>query len=154
MTPSEFFDRLSNARSLSTVTSAVDEFVASHQEACAWLPVGGRENNRGTIEVSTDPGRSAVERLTNGIDAILEAQFEAHNGNPECRSPKEAARAWLNVPEGGLSGMTPAQRRALAQQVTIKILNGEGRDSRVLEIRDYGGRRHSRINAAYYSQSE
>src|SRR5262249_45197864 len=82
--------------------------------------------------------RSAVERLTNGIDAILEAQFEAHNGVPECRTPKEAARAWLNVPEGGLSAMTPAERRALAQQTTIRVLNGEGRESRLLEIRDYG----------------
>src|ERR1700693_1131271 len=34
--------------------------------------------------------------------------------------------------------MTPAQRRVIAQQTTIKILNGEGHDSRVLEIRDYG----------------
>lgn len=138
MTEGEFFDRLSGARSLSEVNAVVDDFLASHVGDCAWSPIGGRENNRGTIEVSSDPGRSAVERLTNGIDAILEAQFEAHTGIPDCRSPKEAARAWLNVPEGGLSEMTPTQRRALAQQVTVKILSGEGRDSRILQIRDHG----------------
>jgi hypothetical protein len=93
MTDGELFDRLRVARNVSDVGAAVDEFVASRPGECAWIPIGGRENNRGTIEVSSDPGRSAVERLTNGIDAILEAEYESHNGMPECRSPKEAASA-------------------------------------------------------------
>jgi hypothetical protein len=138
MTDSELFDRLRVARSVSDVGAAVDEFVASRPGECAWIPIGGRENNRGTIEVSSDPGRSAVERLTNGIDAILEAEYDSHNGMPECRSPKEAASAWLNVPQGGLSELTATQRRSLAQRVAVKILAGEGRDSRILEVRDNG----------------
>src|SRR5262245_34768778 len=138
MTEGELFDRLCTARSVQDVNAAVDEFVASHSGECAWIPFGGRENNRGTIEVSADPGRSAVERLTNGIDAILESEYESHSGIPECRSPKDAASAWLNVPEGGLSDLTTTQRRALAQRVAVKILAGEGRDSRILEVRDRG----------------
>ena len=139
MTEAELLERLRAARGAPEVTTIVEEFLASHPAGeCAWLPIGGRENNRGTIELSADPGRSAVERLTNGIDAVLEAQYELHNGIPECRSPKEAASAWLNVPEGGLSQLTTTQRRALAQQVSVKILAGEGRESRILEIRDTG----------------
>src|SRR5438128_8256211 len=126
MTPVELFDKLRQARAGSEVDAAVGEFVIGHAGDCSWIPVGRRENNRGTIELSADPGRSAVERLTNGIDAVLEAQYELHNGIPECRSPKEAASAWLNVPEGGLSQLTTTQRRALAQQVSVKILAGEG----------------------------
>jgi hypothetical protein len=138
MTEGELFDRLHAARAISEVAAAVDEFLASRPGECAWVPFGGRENNRGTIEVSADPGRSAVERLTNGIDAILEAEYESHNGIPECRSPKEAASAWLNVPELGLSALTPTQRRSLAQRVSVKILAGEGRESRILEVHDNG----------------
>jgi hypothetical protein len=138
MTPRELFDRAYAARTVSDFGAAVDEFVASRPGECAWIPIGGRENNRGTIEVSSDPGRSAVERLTNGIDAILEAEYESHNGMPECRSPKQAASAWLNVPQGGLSELTATQRRSLAQRVTVKILAGEGRESRILEVRDNG----------------
>jgi hypothetical protein len=82
-----------------------------------WIPLGGRENNKGTVEVSGDTGRSLVERLTNGIDAVLELEHELHKGTPNCRSPKEAASAWLNVPDGGLSDMTNMQRRTLAQKV-------------------------------------
>src|ERR1043166_2524121 len=138
MTPVELFDRLRMARAGSEVDAAVSMFVIEHAGEGSWIPVGRRENNRGTIEVSADPGRSAVERLTNGIDAVIEAEFESHHGIPICRTPKEAAAAWLNVPAGGLSDLTPAQRRALAQGISVKILAGEGRDSRILEVRDTG----------------
>jgi hypothetical protein len=102
------------------------------------MPFGNRENNRGTIEGAADPGRSLVERVTNAIDAVLEREHADHSGRPECRSPKEAAIAWLNVPEGGLSGLSPAQRRALARRVTITLLEGEGRSKRVVEVSDRG----------------
>src|SRR5437870_13519634 len=133
MTEGELFSRLRDAVAVADVNRAVEDFVTARAGECSWIPIGRRENNRGTIDVSADPGRSAVERLTNGIDAILEAEYESHNGIPECRSPKEAASAWLNVPELGLSALTPAQRRSLAQRVSVKILAGEGRESRILE---------------------
>ncbi|HXG08110.1 MAG TPA: hypothetical protein VNI77_12380 [Nitrososphaera sp.] len=46
------------------------------------MPVGGegRENNRGQIEIGTDPGKGIVERITNGIDAVLELEHDRHNG--------------------------------------------------------------------------
>lgn len=135
MTPTEFYRELQNAGSVSAAEDALQRFQGAHRTR--WLPVG-RENNRGTIEVSSDPARSAVERLTNGMDGILELEYQRHSGLPECRSPREAAVAWLGVPETGLSAMTPAERRALAQKVSIRMEQGEGRESRVLEIRDQG----------------
>jgi hypothetical protein len=135
MTPTEFFRELRGADSVSVVETALRRFQGHHKTR--WLPVG-RENNRGTIEVSSDPARSAVERLTNGMDGVLELEYQRHSGLPECRSPREAAEAWLGVPESGLSAMTPVQRRALAQRVSIRMEEGEGRESRVLEVRDQG----------------
>ena len=72
------------------------------------------------------------------MDAVLELEHERHFGLPICRSPREAAIAWLGIPENGLSAMMPAQRRSLAPRVTIKLEPGEGRESRVVEIRDRG----------------
>jgi hypothetical protein len=51
---------------------------------------------------------------------------------------KEAAVAWLSVPTGGLSELTPQQRRGFAQQVIVGVLPGEGKDSWTIEVRDYG----------------
>ncbi|MCZ7625024.1 MAG: hypothetical protein M5R38_03575 [Candidatus Methylomirabilis sp.] len=79
-----------------------------------------------------------VERLTNGIDAILEAECERHRGVPDCRSPREAATAWLGISERGLSEMTPAQRQAVARRVVTHLLPGDGRQGRLIEIRDLG----------------
>lgn len=134
----EFFNAIRAATSVSDIETAITQFEAQNSPSIQWVPFGSRENNRGTIEAAADPGRSLVERLTNGIDAILEEEYERHNGRPSCRSPKEAATAWLNVPAGGLSDMSATQRRALAQRVTIKIEVGEGRSSRIVEVRDFG----------------
>src|SRR5713101_2722060 len=135
MTPAEFFRELQASTSGSQVDAALRRFQAAQRTR--WLPVG-REKNRGTIEVSSDPARSAVERLTNGMDGVLELEYQRHSGLPDCRSPREAGVAWLGVPENGLSAMTPVQRRALAQRVSIRMEEGEGRESRIVEVRDRG----------------
>src|SRR5262249_52896005 len=133
-----FFRALQAAATTDEVERALDSFEATHQSQLRWTSFGLRDNNRGVIEVSTDPGRSLVERITNGIDAILEAEHAGHPRSPICRTPKEAATAWLNVPDAGLSDMTPRQRRTLAERVMIRLLPGDGREGRTVEVRDQG----------------
>ena len=132
------FDALLAASTIEDVASALETFEDAQRNRVGWVPVGGKENNRGPIEVSADPGRSLVERLTNSIDAVLELEHELHRGMPDCRSPRQAATAWVSVPERGLSEMTPAQRRVLADRVKIRLLPGDGRDRRLILIRDLG----------------
>jgi hypothetical protein len=138
MTTYELFKNLILSNTICELESNLNIYISLNAEFMSWIPFGGRDNNRGTIEASADPGRSLVERLTNGIDAILEEEFSLHKGFPDCRSPKEAATAWLNVPMNGLSEMSTTERRTLARRVEIKLKNGEGKSSRVVEIRDFG----------------
>lgn len=105
----------------------------------SYVPVGARENNRGAIDVASDPVRAFIERITNAHDAILELEHQAHNGNPMCRSPREAAEAWLGVPAStGLSGLTPRQRQELAKRTIVRLEPGEGAQSRILSVIDSG----------------
>jgi hypothetical protein len=134
----ELYLALQAAATPNEVETALERFEATNAPAVRWVPVGGREVNRGNIEVSGDPGRALVERVTNGIDAALEAEHDRHRGLPVCWTPKEAARAWLNVPDEGLSGMTTGQRRSLAERVTVRLLPGAGRAARVVEVIDRG----------------
>jgi hypothetical protein len=138
MTTLEFFKALVGSAAVPEIDSAITEFETAHGVAVKWVPVGGRENNSGSVEVSGDPGRSLVERVTNAVDAVLEAEHEKHNGRPVCRSPREAATAWLNVPDNGLSDLTTRQRQHLANRVIIKLQPGTDRDARTLEVRDHG----------------
>lgn len=104
------------------------------------MPVGGegRENNRGQIEIGTDPGKGIVERITNGIDAVLELEHDRHNGIPECRSPREAAISWLNVSSKGLHELSPARRRELASSVIVTITEGDDKTHRTIQVVDSG----------------
>ncbi|HWQ00335.1 MAG TPA: hypothetical protein VNK92_07675 [Vicinamibacterales bacterium] len=138
MDQKSLLDALLRARIAEEVRSAVQTFEAAHGTSVVWIPIGEKENNRGPIEISADPGRSLVERVTNAIDAVLEAECERHRGVPECRSPREAAITWIGIPEHGLSEMTPAQRQAIAKRVAIRLLPGEGPQARLVEIRDLG----------------
>ncbi|MEJ2253225.1 MAG: hypothetical protein P8Y75_02455, partial [Nitrospirota bacterium] len=138
MTERDFLLALLGSRSVSEIDTAINNFESGRHLQVGWIPFGNRENNRGAIEVATDPGRSLVERLTNALDAVLEAEHERHNGIPTCRSPEEAATAWLNVPAEGLSGMSSAQRRMLAQRVSVQMVAGDGPDRRIVIVHDDG----------------
>lgn len=138
MTTLELFTALVSSTAVADIDSAITQFKTAHGVAVKWVPVGGRENNRGSVEVSGDPGRALVERVTNAVDAVLESEHEKHHGHPDCRSPREAATAWLNVPENGLSDLTTRQRQQLANRIVIKLQPGTDRDARTLEIRDHG----------------
>lgn len=138
MNTHDFFRALVNGRVVADIDAATRQFEAAHGAAIEWVPVGGRPNNRGSIEVSGDPGRALVERITNGIDAVIESEHERHAGRPQCRSPREAATAWLNVPENGLSELSTRQRQQLADRISVKLEPGGDRDSRTVEIRDRG----------------
>lgn len=49
----------------------VENFIKKYGGSWNWKPVGGREN-AGVIEMGSEPGDALAERITNGIDAILE----------------------------------------------------------------------------------
>lgn len=138
MKPEELLKALVKASHTEHTARIITEFEQSQGQAAKWRPVGARPNNRGVIEVSADPGRALVERITNAIDAVLELEHKRRNGMPRCRSPKEAAASWLNVPESGLSDLTPTQRRGLSQRVTLKLEVGESRERRVVVVKDLG----------------
>lgn len=57
-----------------TTQEEVNELINSHSffKKCKWVPYGNQENNAGTIKAqSPDPVGALVEKITNGIDALL-----------------------------------------------------------------------------------
>jgi hypothetical protein len=130
----ELLKQLIDAASIEEATTALFDIVGPDPE---WQPLG-RQNNRGAVEANADPGRSLVERVTNSIDGVLELEHLRHNGIPDCRSPREAAGAWLNVPEGGLAEMPQSKRQQLANRVVVRLFPGEGKERRIVEVRDRG----------------
>jgi hypothetical protein len=103
------------------------------------IPVG-RENNIGTIRIASDPGLAMIERLTNGIDSLLELAVLLNPG-AEPKTPEEAA-ALLGVPAGGVKEMTDTERRALAEQLTISLHESNVKRRPTLRVEDRGMGQH------------
>jgi hypothetical protein len=138
LTERELLDALVSAANIQQLEAALALYLSEHPTA-AFAPVGRRPNNRGAIEVATDPGRSLIERVTNAHDAILELEHTQHGGNPVCRSPREAASAWLGVPQkDGLSALTNKERQDLATRTVVRLEPGEGTQSRLVSVTDRG----------------
>lgn len=133
-----FLTAVLEATNTQQVETALQEYLAANPDA-AFEPVGRRPNNRGAIEVASDAGRSMIERVTNMLDALLELEHEKHGGTPDCRSPREAGSAWLDVPEKeGLSALTNKQRQDLAAKAVVRLEPGEGSQSRLVTVVDKG----------------
>jgi hypothetical protein len=102
-----------------------------------WRPVGDRPNNIGTIRVASDPALAIIERITNGMDAMLELGQALHPGDHPL-SPRAAAQRWYGVPKTGLGDMTEKQRRALGQHITVSLDESGDAKRPTLAISDQG----------------
>lgn len=138
MNSRELFLRLLTATKFSDAEQSLADFRKEHGVSIEERPVGYRPNNRGTIEVATDPGRSVIERITNAVDALLELEHYTHKGGANYHSPREAAEAWLGIDPRGLGSMTLKRRQDLAHRVVVTVEPGEGKESRIVTVRDTG----------------
>lgn len=134
----EFAERLWNAQAVEDV-----EWVLKQAED-TWglkeVPVG-RENNIGTIRMASDPGLALVERITNGIDSLLEMEMLLQGATGDT-SPEEAAAHLFNVPSGGLAEMTDAEVRALAEKLSVTFLESGKKKRPSVRVEDHGMGQH------------
>lgn len=90
-----------------------------------WRSVGDIDDNAAPITASSDAALAMNERLTNGIDAVLELAARLKYGtdfvkaSKELGSPRAAARKLMGVPAGGIHKMTLTERQALADKVEM-----------------------------------
>ena len=62
-----------------------------------WQPIGDDPGNLSAINLAQKPGRSLAERITNGIDALLESRARHVSGTLP-RNPRDAAQLWFGRP--------------------------------------------------------
>lgn len=103
------------------------------------IPVG-RENNIGTIRMASDTGLAMIERITNGIDSLLELAVLLHPG-ADPKTPQEAAKL-LGIPPGGLQDMTDGQRRALAERLVISLHESGNKRRPTIRVTEDGMGQH------------
>ena len=68
----ELLTRMTKAESLGEIRSIVREL--ERRFLYTWRAVGDNEANYGLINIGSDPGHALVERVTNAIDSVIEAE--------------------------------------------------------------------------------
>lgn len=109
------------------------EHFLNHVEGVEWVPFNGNPNNDGPISGNACPGRALAERLTNGIDAVLELKARKDLDPPD--SPHEAAARYFDLPP---KAMVHEWSDRKIQALAEKVLTFRNWDIGIYEIRDFG----------------
>ena len=130
-----------------TTQEEVTELIHSHPffKRCTWVPYGNQENNAGTIKAqSPDPVGALVEKITNGIDALLTRMCWDKQIDPTSpsapQSQGEAIRNFFGSKTADFN-LLDKEVREIASK-TVRII-GEGTvDKPTISIVDFGEGQH------------
>lgn len=114
--------------------------IAAHPDA-AWRPLGGRENNYGLVNVGADAGDALVERITNGMDALIERGV-GRERLIGLETPRQAVERLFGIPEGRLRGMPTGRREELAQALQVTMRDSGTPKRPTVVVRDAGCGQH------------
>jgi hypothetical protein len=111
-------------------------------------PIGNRDNNAGTIEIASNPYSAIAERVTNGLDAMLELMaqkagyFDIEDWPTLPANPRDAAAILFDLPAGGFSDLIDAERRQLAANVAIMLEESGEKQRPTIIVEDRGIGQH------------
>ena len=102
--------------------------------------VDNTENNSSNIEIAKDPGRALIERITNGIDSVLEDTFESRNEQNPPLTPHKAAEKWFGISEKqGIKGLSYSERMKMGKDfLLVRQLKGNDTSNQIIDVIDKG----------------
>jgi hypothetical protein len=130
---------LLDAKTVKSVVTIIENL--NVDKSLKWVPVGNRENNLATINISSDPAAGLIERVTNAIDAILERKWMEAGEPSNFRSPREAVEIWFGIKEGRLVTVENPRAEDIAktsQLVEITLHASDQPSKPTVDIRDKG----------------
>ena len=127
MEPEQLFYKLLKAEDEAEVDTILSDQGYLVDDEFLWPPLGGVENNFSTVgNQQADATGALVDKLINGIDAILMAQCFSQNVSPESaeapQSMGEAVERFFGVREGRLDSIGARERTALAEKFDLRLV--------------------------------
>jgi hypothetical protein len=121
----------------------VEQLMAAQREIL-WQPLGRREVNFPIVNVGADPGDALVERVTNGMDALVERELARRVGeNVSPSSPRDAAEMLFGIPQGRLTYLKDTTvRRSLAQHLSVSLRDSGVAKRPTVVVEDHGIGQH------------
>lgn len=130
-------ERVLSLRSTDDVRSLIADLPEVH-----WLPVGGKRGNYAQVNVASNPADALVEKITNGMDALIE-EAVLMSGREDLSSPRAAVDQLLGVPKGHIENITDdPTRRSMARNLIVTLSNSGSPKSPTVVIKDCGIGQH------------
>ena len=107
-----------------------------------WKPLGNKPNNHALINVLIDPADALVERVTNGLDAVIERKVLLEN-REDLQSPRKAVEELFGVPGGHVYQLRDdSERRELARNVVVTLRDSGADKAPTVTVEDRGVGQH------------
>lgn len=122
----DLFNQLLTAESETDVARILEDIGYMNDDPGTWKPLGGDENSRNWSTIGnqmTNATAALVEKIINGVDAVLTLECQRTRIDPESpqapQSMSEAVEKFLSIKEGRLENLTSEQRRTLADRIQL-----------------------------------
>ena len=127
MKPEELFYKLLKVEDETEVDAILSDQGYLVDDESLWSPLGGVENNFSNVgNQQADPTGALVDKLINGIDAILMALCFSQDVSPEStEAPKSmggAVERFFGVRGGRLDSISARERTALAEKFDLRLV--------------------------------
>ena len=101
-----------------------------------WRNVGDQSSNAGPIEASADEINPLVERIVNGMEAIIELRVAESGEKPP--NPRAAIEALFDIPRGESRLLDERAARELGRHLAVSLRGQSLRTDPTIEVRDRG----------------
>ena len=108
-----------------------------------WVPLGGRPNNSGSVKLAVEPGQALVERITNGMDAHIELQYQLAGCPRNLNSPRAAV---THLWDSGAERLSRESSRGsdfidnMASKTVVRAVGSTKESTIIIEDRGIGQR--------------
>jgi hypothetical protein len=120
----------------------VDEVLVGLNDRVEWIPLGGRENNIGIVNMGAEPKDGITERITNSIDAMIELEVELNPELLQCSNPREAVEKIYGFKDGYIRSTERRALGELASNIKVKFQDSGLKKRPTIEIWDKGIGQH------------
>lgn len=126
----------------STSPSDVKRIITVLGDGIDWKPLGDHPGNYGIISMGSDPYDGITERITNGVDAMIELDVESRPSLRNCRSPREAMERIHGFREGNLRWSDQEGLARLAKDIKVRFLDSGRSSCPTIDVWDRGIGQH------------
>lgn len=134
MDDATLFDRLLHAEDETEADKILTRAGFGLENEAVWHPLGDMPNNRSVVtNQQTEPTAAFVEKIVNGIDALLMAESLKRKINPKGPtapgSMTQAVHDFFEVPDGLLANLTAKEQTELAKKLHVVVVGEKANPS-------------------------